>query len=85
LTFLKNPSIFQDDFWCRFVMIWISVVAAMLNGAFLFLKGQNLPMAYFMCTGINLPKLFFFADSGANLILVRVEQLPTCSFLWLCS
>jgi len=56
LTYLKNPAIFQDDFWCRFLFIWTLMAATIWNGTLIFRKGPKLPISYFMCTGINVTK-----------------------------
>ena len=47
---LKNPSGQNDDFWCFFVNILITLLATLSQIVFLFLPGKN-PYIYYTCSG----------------------------------
>ena len=49
---LKNPAAFNDDFWCRFISLWITLASLLLQGAFQFLADYQ-TMPFYMCAGIK--------------------------------
>jgi len=49
---LKNPAAFQDDFWCRFISLWIFGFSLALCCAWHYaLKVQS--SGFYMCTGVQ--------------------------------
>jgi len=47
---LKNPGVFNDDFWIIFVNMWLIMVAFLIQFVRLFMPGNQL-VDYYFCTG----------------------------------
>ena len=54
---LKNPAAFKDDFWIRFINIWIKS-ASLIGNLVWWLKSEREALNYFICTGQD-PTLAF--------------------------
>ncbi len=50
LFVLKNTDRFKDDFWNRFVNIWISAFCCLSQSVFLYLPGRQ-PLILYICLG----------------------------------
>jgi hypothetical protein len=53
IFWIKNPGGVDDDFWCRFLSIWITGFSTLLNFVFFTLPARQ-PMFYFVCADIDL-------------------------------
>ena len=51
IFWLKNPFIFQDEFWYLFVNIWTVMYTVLSEFAFFYVPGRQ-PMEFYICTGI---------------------------------
>lgn len=49
---MKNPLAYFDDFWCRFICIWVTLSTFLIQYALDFIPGKH-PLNYFVCTGKN--------------------------------
>ena len=77
---LKNPAAFNDDFWCRFINIWIfgvSVIPQVVNN---YLSG-SLPIMFHICSGTN-PKFDLKNSPMPNFPLLLVGLLCVTSYLF---
>jgi len=52
IFWLKNPAVFQDDFWYLFLNIWIKVASLLFNFV-RFYTAEHQIINYYICTGIN--------------------------------
>jgi hypothetical protein len=52
IFWLKNPAVFQDDFWYLFLNIWIKVASFLFNFAW-FYTAEHQIINYYICTGID--------------------------------
>ena len=49
---LKNPLVYMDDFWCRFICLFVVISSILIQFIYDFLPGKY-TINYFICTGIN--------------------------------
>jgi len=52
IFWLKNPAVFQDDFWYLFLNIWIKAASLLFNFAW-FYTAEHQIINYYICTGID--------------------------------
>ena len=52
IFWLKNPGGFHDDFWCRFIHVWVNFCSFLPHFVFSFLPGRQ-HIGYHICTGGN--------------------------------
>ena len=52
IFWLRNPAAFNDDFWSRFINIWVLKISYSSQFVFVYLPGQH-PMSYYICVGEN--------------------------------
>jgi hypothetical protein len=50
IFYLKNPAGFQDEFWNRFISIWVFAFSSISQAAFVYLPGRQ-PLNYYICVG----------------------------------
>jgi hypothetical protein len=50
IFWLKNPSAFNDEFWCHFINCWVNIFSFWPHFVFVFLPGRE-PMSYYVCVG----------------------------------
>jgi len=65
LTYLKNHAKFQDDFWSRFISLWIVGAASLWHGSLLLLQ-PSFPMSYYMCTGQDPSQLLSSSSTASS-------------------
>ena len=65
---LKNPNGMQDDFWKRFLIIWVIAFAFLVNVTYYILPGSN-PNFYYICLG-TIPKNHDFKNVKENELLI---------------
>jgi hypothetical protein len=49
---LKNPLGYYEDFWSRFICLWVTLAATLIQSTVDILPGKH-PMNYVVCTGKN--------------------------------
>jgi hypothetical protein len=49
---LRNPLGYYDDFWSRFICMWVTLGTVLIQSALDFLPGKH-PVNYYVCTGKN--------------------------------
>jgi heme/copper-type cytochrome/quinol oxidase subunit 2 len=49
---LRNPLGYYDDFWSRFICMWVTLGTIVIQSALDFLPGKH-PVNYYICTGRN--------------------------------
>ena len=57
IFWLKNPGAVNDEFWCRFISLWVCFASTLYDGSRLILPGR-LNTTYFICSGISPPSEF---------------------------
>jgi hypothetical protein len=57
IFYLKNPFSFKDDFWARFVTIWI-VAFSFVSQIIADLVSSKNTSFFYICSGIFLPQNF---------------------------
>ena len=50
IFYLKNPAGFQDEFWNRFLNLWVFGFSFISQAAFVYLPGRQ-PLNYYICIG----------------------------------
>ena len=65
---LKNPAASQDEFWLRFIVIWIFAFTFVTNVVCAILPGTN-PNFYYLCLG-KVPKGHDYLDAKPNVPLL---------------
>jgi len=49
---VNNRFIYLDDFWSRFICLWVTLVSIFIQSVLEYLPGKH-PLNYFVCTGKN--------------------------------
>jgi len=49
---VNNRFIYLDDFWSRFICLWVTIVSIFIQSVLEYLPGKH-PLNYFVCTGKN--------------------------------
>ena len=76
---LKNPTAFNDDFWCRFINIWIIGLSIIPQVVYNYLSG-SLPIMFHICSGTN-PSFDLKNPPMPNFPLLVVGLLCVMSYL----
>jgi hypothetical protein len=63
----KNPAANQDDFWNRFLCIWMTSVSFLTHFVFVLLPGNN-PNSFYICLG-RVPAIYKTQETKRNLPL----------------
>jgi hypothetical protein len=52
IFWLKNPMVFQDQFWSYFIKIWLALFCIISQWLIIYLPGHQ-PISFYFCTGHN--------------------------------
>ena len=87
IFFLKNPAAFNDEFWCRFIHIWINAFSFLLHFTQAYLPGKQL-ISYYICSGVNpaidslLPPRFNYINHFLGFVGITVHLPMSIRIFW---